>query len=108
MATTDRSDMEAEQTQEQSYNGWKNYATWGVKLVLDNDHDTYLRVRAYVDAFKAEAAESSQVKDGIWDEDQYVRFTLADWVKDYTEELCDLESDDGPTMMARQVISAGL
>jgi hypothetical protein len=99
---------------ESGYNGWKNYATWGVALVLDNDQGTYSRCRAYAEAFVNEAQAPDppkQVADGIWSEEQYVEFSLEDFLKDYVEELCGLEADgddSAPTLMARQVISAGL
>jgi hypothetical protein len=96
------------QTEAQRYNGWTNYATWGVALVLDNDEGTYNYVRERIEAIREEAAESSQVLAGIWTAEQAARFNAADFLKDYVEELCHLESDDGPTLMARQVIQAGL
>ncbi len=96
------------------YNGWTNYATWGVALVLSNDHSVYTETREQAAAFKSAAPAQSQVIDGIWTAEQCAKFGLHDWLKDYTEQLCGLERDDdalsriSPSMMAHQVISAGL
>jgi hypothetical protein len=103
------------QTKDETYNGWTNYATWGVKLVLDNDEGTYNHVRTTVEAIRKQAPEASSVRDGIWDEDQFVKYTTADFLKDLTEELCDVPDchtkwSEGTrsALMARQVIQAGL
>jgi hypothetical protein len=90
-----------------SYNGWKNYATWGVALVLDNEQSTYNEARNRAHTIEMHAPGSPQVIDGIWTKEQAARFVLADWLKDYVEELCGLESDE-LSMMARQMIGAAL
>lgn len=101
--------MQVEATE--TYNGWKNYATWGVKLVLDNDEGTYLEVREMTRAAIEDAPADPNVPD-IWTAEQAARFNLADSIKDYTEELCGLggEAYGLPElpMMAQQVIGAGL
>ena len=81
---------------DKTYNGWPNYATWGVALVLDNDEGSYNMVR--------EVAEGHRTPD----QDPVARFRFSEWLKDLTEELCGLEDDPGPSLMARQVLSAGL
>jgi hypothetical protein len=90
--------------QDASYNGWKNYATWGVALVLDNDEGTYLHVRELLEGIAADAP----LGDPVVSREDYIRYTLADRIKDYTEDLCGLEDEPGPSLMARQVIQAGL
>ena len=35
-------------TETQTYNGWKNYETWAVKLWLDNDEPTYRYIRRLI------------------------------------------------------------
>ena len=98
-------------TEDQTYNGWKNYATWGVALVLDNDEGTYNMVRERVQELKDEAPDHRNVPD-IWTKEEAVRFDLADYLKDFTEELCGLGGEayglPEPSMMAMQVIQAGL
>lgn len=84
------------QAEAQTYNGWTNYATWGVALVLDSDRATYETVRE----------EAQRVSSGV---EEYPALMLSDYLKDFTEELCGLEDDeDHLSLMARQVISAGL
>lgn len=98
-------------TTDTTYNGWTNYATWGVALVLDNDEGTYTEVREQARAFVASALNHENVPD-IWTAEQAARFGLMDWLKDYTEQLCGFESCDDPprepSMMAMQVMHAGL
>lgn len=95
------------------YNGWKNYATWGVALVLENDQGTYNHVRERAAQLVKDAPEHPNVESDIWTAEQAVRFELADFLKGFTEELCGLEGGlDGsvsePSLMARQVMQAGL
>jgi hypothetical protein len=104
--------MTNSQTEPKGYNGWTNYATWGVALVLDNDQYTYEQVREQVQIERNSVKSNGNVIAGIWTEEDAVRFELADWLKDYTEMLCGLE-DEGlgipePSLMDKQVISAGL
>lgn len=94
-------------TTTETYNGWTNYATWGVALVLDNDEGTYNEVRERIDRIKEDAPDHRNVPE-IWSAEDAARFEAADFLKDYAEELCHLESNEGPTLMARQVIQAGL
>lgn len=94
------------------YNGWKNYATWGVALVIDNDEGTYTQVRERVSEMRADIETHNNVLNGIWTAEQALKFDLADYLKDFTEELCGLGGGDyglpEPSMMAQQVIGAGL
>jgi hypothetical protein len=95
----------------ETYNGWTNYATWGVALVLDNDEGTFTETREQAAAFVSGAPQHENVTAGIWTAEQAAQFGMADWLKNYTERLCGLEDcDDGtrePTMMAMQVMQAG-
>jgi hypothetical protein len=96
---------------DQTYNGWSNYATWGVALVLDNDEGTYPQVREMARDCRDAACEHPNVSGHIWDLEQAERFLFADQLKDYVESLCGLDDDLGvtePTMMAKQVLQAGL
>lgn len=94
-----------------TYNGWTNYATWGVALVLDNAEGT----QSYVDEMAAElrddASSAGQVTEGVWTEAQYVRYQLADRIKDFTEQLCGLDDELGlpePSLVAQQLLGAAL
>jgi hypothetical protein len=94
-------------------NGWANYETWGVALILDNDEGTYNECSETAERLRSEAAEHHNVPD-IWTAEQAARFELADWLKDFTETLCGIgaESEDfgiaEPTLMARQLLGAAL
>lgn len=94
----------------ETYNGWTNYATWGVALVLDNDETTYNEVRETARAYRDGADLHDNVTAGIWTAEEAVRYELADWIKDYTERLCDDTHlrVPGRSLMASQVIQAGL
>ena len=64
------------------YNGWANRQTWIVGLWIDNDHATYNRVVQEVEYLKERAPDASQVLAGIWTVEQYIKFKLADWIKE--------------------------
>lgn len=103
--------MEAAMTEAKTYNGWSNYATWGVNLILSNDEGLYSRVNERVEELKEDAPHHHNVLSEIWNEEEAVRFDLADFLKDFTQELCGLDSALGipePSMMAQQMISAGM
>jgi hypothetical protein len=95
-------------TESKGYNGWTNYATWGVALVLDNDEGTYSRVREILGEIKTDAPRDAT--GSIWGEDAaYVRGTFTDALKGYVEELCyPDEGGDDLNLMQRQVMQAGL
>lgn len=98
--------------QDTSYNGWTNYATWGVALVLDNDEESYRTVRALAsmgrDSARAYLADPDNA-GSVLDDDDVARHEFRDMLKDYVEELCGLEADsDSLSLMARQVLQAGL
>lgn len=101
--------------QDTRYNGWTNFETWGVALVLDNDQGTYTECTETAERFATEAPEHYNVP-GIWTAEQAARFTFADWLKDYTEALCGLGADADfetygipePSMMARQLLQGAL
>lgn len=98
---------------EKTYNGWTNYATWGVALLIDNDEGTYNESREAAQRFKDEAENHRNVPE-IWTAEQAARFELADWLKDYTETLCGIgsESEDygiaEPSLMAQQLLGAAI
>lgn len=77
------------------YNGWSNYATWGCKLILDNDQYCY-------DVVHEMAHAVSRDDEGRW--------KLQDDIRDFVEELCGLEGNAAPTPsdMARQLLSAAI
>lgn len=82
---------------DETYNGWANYATWGIPLVLDNDQGTYEMCREIVRRTRDE---------------EYRTVALADQIKDFTEQLIygndELMAEDQLSVMAQQMIGAGL
>lgn len=93
-------------TEDTTHEGWKNYATWGVALALNNEESWYTEIHVTAkDYYDDPENISSQEKDGTWSHEQAVRFQLEDYIKEMVEELC--ESDD-LNLLQCQVISAGL
>lgn len=96
-------------TEDKTYNGWTNYETWGVALVLDNDEGTYNECREAAQRFK-EAPNHHQ----FWTAEEATLYELADWLKGYTETLCGIgsESEDygipEPSLMAQQLLGAAI
>lgn len=72
--------------EERGYNGWVNYETWAVALWLDNDQASYLYWREQAARQRREAANSCQVREGLWTEAEARRFNLADQL---LEEVID-------------------
>jgi hypothetical protein len=83
------------------YNGWWNYETWAVKLWLDNDHGTYLYMRARAAEVLAEHAD-----DGATDDDAF-KTEFADFLRDHHQEAAaDFIGDR--TSVFSDLISAAL
>jgi hypothetical protein len=103
-------------TDQQGYNGWKNYETWSVALIVDNDEGTYNERRALV-AELVEAAREEDVPEWSSVED-HVRWRVADglkaWIEDavpdYTERTPGyFEAAGGPlSYLWAQLLSAAL
>ena len=64
------------------YNGWTNYETWSVALIMDNDEGLYnLR--------REQAAELYEYAEPEWkwqSKEDKARYDLAEWLKDFVEE----------------------
>ena len=85
-------------TEDQTYNGWKNYPTWAVNLWLDNERDTYERFRLTAQNVKATIDKDENVVNGIWTPEEAAKFRLADWAKEWVTE--ELAPDLGATVAA--------
>lgn len=72
-----------------TYNGWKNYETWNVKLWLDNEQGTYNDVTEH--AREVVEAEGE-------------RYEFADWLKQYVEEM----RPEMPASMFSDLLGAAL
>ena len=67
------------------YQGWPNHATWAVALHLGNDEGLYLTCQDLTQS----ARESAKEGHDTWTPELHARFTLADALKDFVEELLD-------------------
>lgn len=85
------------------YNGWTNYATWAVKLWIDNEEPAYNYWREQALAAIRFAPEDDRVTDKIWAEEEAARFNLAEQLKD---ELEDAMPDLGASVWADLLSSA--
>src|SRR3990167_8223763 len=71
------------------YSGWTNYETWLVALWLGNDES--LKELAKEAAEDAVANHNVTCKPPIWTLEQAARFTLADALKDWVEDMSHAE-----------------
>ena len=99
--------METVTEKDTTYNGWKNYETWSVKLILDNDERLYHEARERVQNV-LRAGNPSE----YWEEGDWQRYALADHLKDWMERASEVEvepHDDQPlSFLWSQLISAAL
>ena len=70
-----------------TYQGYTNYATWCVGLMLMNDQGLYLFCRRLRREACSEAEHCPQVADGTWTVPDAQRYLLADRLKKYVGEL---------------------
>lgn len=94
------------------YQGWKNYTTWGMALVFDNDRDIYEYFRAQIQELADEAADSEQVGEGIWTEKEFVKFSLSDDMKQFVEDWVEQAQEnikEGPgASLVSQLLSSAM
>lgn len=84
---------------EKGYNGWTNFATWGCKLILDNDCGLY-------DQTQEMAREAAKIggRESV--------YKLEVELREFVGELCGLESPGEyatePSDMAKQLLGAAM
>lgn len=90
------------------YNGWKNYATWCVKLWLDNEHGLYLDMvelaKVHGDVYELSKAIENYVRELVPNTEPSMFTDLlgaqldsVDWyeiAEHYFEEFHEEEEDD--------------
>ena len=91
---------------EQGYNGWKNYETWSVALIVNNEQSTQ------AEAFEVvrDAIENGRTSE-VWTEDERQRYNVADALKDWIERSAEIEVKVGQTALSflwSQLVSAAL
>ena len=64
---------------EKEYNGWKNYDTWSLSLLIDNDQGLYEEFHEKVEEFKKTHGSISEIMD---------------WLKDWAYEWLGYEDLD--------------
>jgi len=74
---------------DETYDGWKNHATWCVNLHLSNDRPLYNEALSLATVISGAAESDENIAEGIWTVDEARRFRVADAFKDWvTDELC--------------------
>jgi len=68
-------------TETKTYNGWTNYETWSVTLIIDNDEGLHDDARMLTQRAFDNPRESQ-----YWTTKDARRFTLADSLKEWVEE----------------------
>lgn len=81
------------------YNGWKNYETWNVNLWLESDEGTYEYTRELTRDVLAEHED---------DEDYVTVGALAERLREYVDELPEVESVTGQATLASDLLQAAL
>ena len=70
-----------------TFSGWKNHATWCVNLHLSNNEEWQNERQAQTEDAWNDAPDSDQVKSGIWSIEEARRFNLAATLKNWVEEI---------------------
>jgi hypothetical protein len=74
-----------------THNGYTNYETWSVALIIDNDQGLQDECRALVKKHPGE-----------------VRKVLKDWVENSYYDLLDKAGEEGFALLLRQLATSGL
>lgn len=89
------------------YNGWSNYETWSVALVIDNDQRTYSESREIV----RDAIQNGEPSE-YWTEEDRKRFRVADALKDWVERSLEISTEpteaEPMSFLVSQLVSAAL
>jgi hypothetical protein len=87
------------------YNGWTNYETWSVALIIDNDQATHEEV---TERGREAATGAGFESDGTFTAQDRAKWAFQDWLKEYADELCGIGDDDGLSLLATQLLMASL
>ena len=71
--------------EESGYQGWKNYETWSVALVMSNDRGEYEYWNDTADEIRQDVEDNGPSSEH-WSDEESLRFELADRMKNTYEE----------------------
>jgi len=83
-----------QEAQTETYNGWKNHATWCVNLHLSNDEPLYREALARTEEAVTYANDNADAHPN-WTHAEGQRYSVADMLKDWVEEMFEAHFD-GP------------
>ena len=66
---------------ENGYQGYTNYETWNVALRIGNEYNLYRRWQDRAEELKEQVGGFDKVYHGVWTEQQAIRYTLADEIR---------------------------
>ena len=93
---------------EHEYNGWTNFATWSVVVVIQNDQSMNehcyqaLPMEAHAEAARLSAEEPDRFPA------ERPRWLLQDMLKDYVQEIIDAEAEKGLPCMLTGLLGAAM
>lgn len=98
--------------QDKTYNGWKNYETWSVALIVDNERGLYEQRREMA---RQAWDEAEPDRSEYHTRSQGARYAFADALKDWVEEQVEVKNEgygqgdrDAWGMLCAQLIGAAL
>jgi len=84
------------------YNGWRNRATWGVVIILDNEEDYYHLVTGLVEEYAESGMTREEAKEALADaienlaEEEYEQLPTHTWpmlMRQLLDDPCMMEID---------------
>ncbi len=93
-------------TQQERYNGWKNYETWAVGMYLDGNYDGPGTYYETIERVKIALAQDHPASE-YWTVEQSKRFAVADALKNWVEENVNphMVDDDHPDPQLHPLVS---
>jgi hypothetical protein len=85
---------------DETYNGWKNHATWAVGMFLDGNYDGPGTYYGAIETVR-NVLEGEHPTFDYWTVEQSHRYNVADALKDYVEEMTNpsMVDDDHPVQL---------
>jgi hypothetical protein len=70
----------------EKYNGWPNYETWNMHLILSNNHNIYTTLNEVIlNEFKTYLSHQTKPQDALYE--------VAEWLKMYIEDNYQLNNE---------------